>query len=232
VVTAPSFPFVVITNESQWYEAAGKLLLLDAFTGSKSIPWAQFANTLHSHFIKTTRQNQNERPLYHFELSYIHTRFFDNNENVTEKQGQNFWAWFGQIMQTIRFKRHISTMWNTGIIFGFMTKEECNRVLAGQGLGTFIIRFSESLPGLFGVAYVSDDPKERVKHCLIKNEDIGSNKSLAEFLRDKDQFQLLLRMDTLEVGKIRRIPKDVALQNFYSRKKVVANTSNPGYIVL
>jgi hypothetical protein len=232
VTTTPSFPFIVITNESQWFEAAGKLLILDTFSGAKSVPWPQFANTLHSHFLKATRQVEAERPLYHFEFNYIHHRFFDHAEHVSEKQVQQFWAWFGQCLQTIRFKRYISTLWNTGVIFGFITKDECNRVLQGQGVGTFIIRFSESLPGLFGVAYVSDDPKERVKHCLIKNEDIGSNKSLAEFLRDKDQFQLLLRMDTQEVGKIRRSPKDVVLQQFYSKKKVTASASNPGYIVL
>lgn len=232
IMTTPTFPLIVITNESQWFEAAGKLLLLDTFSGAKSVPWPQFANTLHSHFLKATRQVEAERPLFHFEFHYIHHRFFDKADQVTEKQGLNFWAWFGQCLQTIRFKRYISTLWNTGVIFGFITKEECNRVLQGQGLGTFIIRFSESLPGLFGVAYVSDDPKERIKHCLIKNEDIGSNKSLAEFLRDKDQFQLLLRMDPQEVGKIRRSPKDVVLQQFYSKKKVTASASNPGYIVL
>lgn len=232
VATAPSFPFIVITNESQWFEAAGKLLVLDTFTSGKNVYWPQFANTLHSHYLKATRQTSDERPLYHFEFDYIHQRFFEGSDQVSEKQVGNFWAWFGQCLQTIRFKRYIANMWNSGIIFGFMTKDECNRVLAGQGLGTFLIRFSESLPGLFGVAYVSDDTKERVKHCLIKNEDIGSNKSLAEFLRDKDQFQLLLRMSTQEVGKILRTPKDVALQQYYSKKKIAANNSNPGYIVL
>lgn len=234
VSTSPCFPFIVITNESQWYEAAGKLLLLDIFGGVKSVPWAQFANTLHSHYLKATRQTAVDRPLFHFEFNYIHQRFFDRAENVTEKQGSNFWAWFGQCMQTIRFKRYIFMLWNTGIIFGFITKEECNRVLTGQGLGTFLIRFSESLPGLFGVAYVSDDPNpnDRIKHCLIKNEDIGSNKSLAEFLRDKDQFQLLLRMDVSRTGHIVRVAKDTALQQFYSKRKVNTSASNPGYIVL
>jgi len=31
-----SFPFVVITNESQWADAAGKLFALDAFMGAVS----------------------------------------------------------------------------------------------------------------------------------------------------------------------------------------------------
>jgi hypothetical protein len=31
VESGPSYPFIVITNESQWCEAAGKLLHADAF---------------------------------------------------------------------------------------------------------------------------------------------------------------------------------------------------------
>ncbi len=33
------------------------------------------------------------------------------------------------------------------LIYGFITKEECNAALIGQEVGTFMIRFSESSPG-------------------------------------------------------------------------------------
>ena len=52
-----SYPFIVITNESQWAEAAGELLTVDAFAGQPEIHWPQFANTIHSHFIQGTWQN-------------------------------------------------------------------------------------------------------------------------------------------------------------------------------
>jgi len=54
--STPSYPFIVITNESQWCEAAGKLILADAFTGLNEISWSEFANALHHHFLKATRQ--------------------------------------------------------------------------------------------------------------------------------------------------------------------------------
>jgi hypothetical protein len=77
-----------------------------------------------------------------------------------------------------------------------MTKEECNKALATQNLGTFLIRFSESNPGMFAIAYVYEkqtDGVEKIKHFLVKSEDIGSNKSLPDFLREKELFQYLLK---------------------------------------
>jgi hypothetical protein len=56
VTSPPSYPFIVITNESQWAEAAGKLFLLDAFANVGEISWPQFINTLHSYYLKATRQ--------------------------------------------------------------------------------------------------------------------------------------------------------------------------------
>ncbi len=77
-----------------------------------------------------------------------------------------------------------------------MTKEECNKALATQNLGTFLIRVSESTPGMFAIAYVYEkqtDGVEKIKHFLVKSEDIGSNKSLPDFLREKELFQYLLK---------------------------------------
>lgn len=51
-----SFPFIVITNESQWVDAAGRLMLLDAFGLENEVAWEQFANTLHSHYLNATSQ--------------------------------------------------------------------------------------------------------------------------------------------------------------------------------
>ena len=121
---------------------------------------------------------------------------------------------------------------NHRLIFGFLTKEECNQALENQGLGTFLLRFSESNPGLFGIAYVSDDHDEKIKHCLVRAEEIGSNKSLAEFLRDKEQFQYILSMSPEEHRvKVTRLEKNIALGNYYAKKKT-APKQGKGYIVL
>lgn len=73
-----SRPLIVITNESQWSDAAGKLLHADAFEGELEIPWPQFANTLHAHVIAATRQDplRPSRTLSDADWFYIHSKFF------------------------------------------------------------------------------------------------------------------------------------------------------------
>ncbi len=63
--------------------------------------------------------------------------------------------------------------------------------------------------GLFAVAYVSDDPNERVKHYLVKHEDISSNKTLPDFLREKPQFQICYQV----MKAVSQIPFCVSLMS-------------------
>lgn len=60
------------------------------------------------------------------------------------------------------------------VIYGFITKEESLEKLKSASEGTFIIRFSESNPGAFAIACTSSDPKDRVKHFLVKPDDLGN----------------------------------------------------------
>jgi len=231
-----SFPFIVITNESQWCDAARKLVLEDAFAGNHQaqIPFAQFANVFHSHFLTATRQSASDpaRPLQHYEFKYLHKKFFNNDQQITRAQASTMWAWIGPVLQSIRFKRHISSLWTKGYIFGFFTKEACNKALARQPVGTFMIRFSESKPGLFGVAYVSTDAKDPVKHYLVKAEDIGSNKSLPDFIHEKQQFKDLVVMKPGS-NSMYSCPKDELLNEMYSKRTKSGGSGPPtGYSAL
>ena len=88
---------------------------MDAFSDD-IVPWSFFANTVHSHFLKATKQEANNivRPLYHMELQYFHSRFFGFETEISMSRAKLFWDWFGQCLQTIRFKRHIGALWNSG----------------------------------------------------------------------------------------------------------------------
>jgi len=231
IESAGSSPIIVITNESQWCDAAGKLLLFEAFGGQNEIPWQHLANVTHTHFLKATRQDPGRpsRRLNHGEYQYLHYKFFGGQLNVTQPQAGRFWSWFGQVVQALRFKRHIANLWFTGLIYGFITKSVCNGLLKNEEVGTFIIRFSESYPGLFAIAYVDDDPYEKVKHYLVKPEDISSNKSLPDFLREKPQFLWLNQLDPA-TGELRKFTKDSVLKDYYS-KRTPKQPSN-GYVLL
>jgi len=111
-------------------------------------------------------------------------------------------------------------------IYGFLSKEDAEKSLSRQCIGAFLVRFSESQPGLFAIVYVSEDHEDRVKHYLVKAEDIGSNKSLPDFLRESESLQYIMRIEP-PTGKLTRYEKDVALKKFYSKRKV---TRTKGYV--
>eukprot|EP01089_Gocevia_fonbrunei_P013113 TRINITY_DN3264_c0_g1_i1.p1 TRINITY_DN3264_c0_g1~~TRINITY_DN3264_c0_g1_i1.p1 ORF type:complete len:561 (-),score=75.93 TRINITY_DN3264_c0_g1_i1:110-1690(-) len=215
-----SSPLIVITNESQWCDAAGKLLVFEAFGLQEETSWSHLANVTHTHFLKATRQELSNpaRRLYPQEFQYLHYKFFMGQPTVNQQQAVKYWSWFGQVVQSLRFKRHISHLWFAGLIYGFLTKNMCNQLLKDEDVGTFIIRFSESYPGLFAVAYVDLDPYERVKHYLVKHEDISSNKTLPDFLREKSQFMFIKQLDPV-TGKMTRLVKDQAFKEYYSKRQ-------------
>jgi hypothetical protein len=85
-------------------------------------------------------------------------------------------------------------------------------------VGTFLIRFSESVPGAFAVAYVTTDQREKVKHFLVyailfviyilveliflsfcrKPKDLGHNRTLPDYLREHDEFALLAKLRRID----------------------------------
>jgi len=116
------------------------------------------------------------------------------------------------------------------LIYGFITKNACTEILKNEDVGTFVIRFSENYPGLFAVAYVDDDPYDKVKHYLVKPEDISSNKSLPDFLREKPQFLFVNQLDPT-TGELHKLPKDKVLDGYYSKRQRHSKPSN-GYVLL
>jgi len=221
-------PIIVITNESQWGEAAGKLVAGDAFSSQESIPWVLYVNTLHSHLLRATNQDpmKPSRGFTHDELQYIQERFFDSRVKVTQTEATKCWGWLGAVLTTIRFKRHIRALWFDGIIFGLVSKKDCNRILKKEKSGTFLIRFSDSVAGSFAVAYTTEDPSQKVKHYLIKPEEIGANKSLPEFLREKRMFQLLVKLEPA-TGKTIKLEKNLAFTNYYKEANKKSTKKEP-----
>jgi hypothetical protein len=77
---------------------------------------------------------------------------------------------------------------------------------------------------------VSDDPQDRVKHYLVKQEDISSTKSLPDFLREKPQFTQILQLD-LNANTLRKYGKDISFAPFYSKARKLGTEAN-GYVLL
>lgn len=73
-----SNPIIVITNESQWAEAAGRLFSLEAFAGQSDASWPHFANVLQTHVFRATNQDASNAPrsFADWELTTLRQRFF------------------------------------------------------------------------------------------------------------------------------------------------------------
>jgi len=184
LVSQVSSPIVVISHESQWIDAACKLLILECFSNSEYISWFKFANILHCHFVSATRQDQSspKRPLQQYELQYFFTKYFNTQKKikdliVSKDQAENFFQWFGSVSSLIRFKKHIYQFWTLGYIFRFTSKEKCEKILENERPGAFVIRFSESQKGLFGVTYVSPDPLGANTNNKTNNNKNNNNKN-------------------------------------------------------
>lgn len=222
--TPLTLPFVVITNECQWEESEGLLLKKVVFGDRQEIEWPFLANIVQRHFLRATRQDliRPTRSLSPSDFDFILNKIFGGHPMISQKSFDNFWNWFGKVVQKLRYQRHICGLWQSGLIHGFLSREQIYQALIGQPVGTFLIRFSERNPGCFAVAYKVDDedPKCQIRHYLVRPDDTaGSKKTLPDFLADQPAFVYLLQV-TFNNGHttFHKFLKDSVLEVYYSKK--------------
>lgn len=226
-------PFIVMTNHGQRSTTEGKLLKKHTFFGRTEIPWAAFANAMQLHYIRATKQDPMKpvRPLSLKDIEYLHLTKFAGKTTVNQEDYDAFWAWFGTILYKIRnHQKHILPMWIKGLIYGFLSREDADRLLQTPTAepGSFLIRFSDRCAGQFVVVYVSRTKKENgetgreVKHYLVKPDDIEKKSTLPDFLRDCENLWWLLQLvrdqDT-GVISLRPRNKDDILAPYYTRER-------------
>ena len=224
-----SRPYIVITNDCQWYEAEGKLIQHWLFKPG-ALPWPLVANTVQRHFLEGTRQDpaQAQRILFANEFHYFFVTLFCNKHPVTAVQFDQFWEWFGKCLQRLRYQRHVGTLFLQGYLQGFLTKQACINILSNQPIGTFLIRFSESYPGCFAVTYraMATNSPDAIRHYLLKADDIsGPKHTIADFLGDQIALTHMLRFGQKPDGKptiTGRAPKDEILGALYAKKAPVS----------
>lgn len=161
-----------------------------------------------------------KRALSPHDLHYFHQRFFSCHSTISQTEFEVFWNWFGRCMRILRFPRPVKAMWQSGIIYGFMSREASELLLKGQPVGTFIIRFAESPPGRFDIVFVG---YEKIKHYLVKDEDIrGAKKTFPDFILESPPLLNLLRLTShpvTEMPVFTSMPKGVILHPYLSPHK-------------
>ena len=227
----PTNPLIITTNESQWEGSEQILLKSDVFGGMLEATWPQFCNTLQRHFLRATRQDsmRPKRALSLEDFSFFHTDFFRGKTIVTQTDFDTFWTWFGKTLQALRFQRYIGALWQQGLLYGCMQRDDVENALSNQPPGTFIIRFSMKYPGQFGIAYVRE---AQVKHYLVgQNDTAGAKKTLPDFVNEHPQFLYLLQLSSDGAGRpvLLRSLKGQCLSQFLSASAAPVKLSEDGY---
>jgi hypothetical protein len=114
-------------------------------------------------------------------------------------------------------------------IYGLISKPDCNRLLENEPVGTFLIRFSDSNAGALAIAYTTGEAKDKVRHYMVKPEDISANKTLPDFIKERTSFVYLVRVDPHN-GRLTKSPKDDILSSLYTKRKTEAQQDTRGYI--
>ena len=201
-------PFIIITNYVQYEIALKELIKM-----SLPMPWTQFGELLQYHFKLATKQS--DRPLSLSEVAYFKKKYFSRIKKETVKANTSFdifWNWFGQVVQRLRCTKGVCALWRAGLIWSFCSRDDVEPLLMTEKVGTFLVRFSETHPGQFAVAYKTS----RVHHYHVNEDDIKA-KTLADYIGDTPQFVLVIRWT--ETRSACTVQKYEAFEEFYTRKE-------------
>jgi len=236
------------------------LLKHEVFGTSDTSTWCRFANAFQKRYLLATKQDRQrqKRPLSLQDLLYIYSIKFSPippNEltAITIASFDNFWNWFGPVLYRIRYQRHLLVLWLNGLICGFVSKQESEKILRGASRGAFMIRFSEQRPGELAIAYIPledggdlrNTPHQkmlnasasssssgsvggsRVHHYLLQSDDIyAAKKTLPDFLGKCFNLSHIIQVTTNpQKGRVyQQISKDHVLSEYYSKTGRQENT--------
>jgi len=235
-----SAPIIVKTNENQYTEAEGILLKHEVFGNYEKSTWCRFANSFQKRYLLATKQEKQrpKRPLTIQDLLYIYSIKFspyqpNEQTTITTQNYEIFWNWFGPVLYRIRYQRHLLILWLSGLICGFVSKVESEKILENATRGAFIIRFSEQRAGELAIAYIPIDESNdlrnspsvttgtgKVRHYLLQADDIyAAKKTLPDFLGKCYNLSHIVQVfyDPQRGRVYQQIPKDLVLGEYYSK---------------
>lgn len=201
----------------------------------------QFCNSLQRHFASATSHSFNSLPdrmILPSEFEFLFSRKLgklamrksesrnverEADTFVTRYEFSQFWEWFGVILQKIRYQKFLHQLWSSGLVYGFIGKEQAEALLQTADIGTFLMRWSEGSAGSIAVAYKQSS--NNVRHYLIQNKDtVGQGRSLPQFIRETSSLVRFLQ-HRVTPGSITRsrsciVDKEKALSKIGTKRKI------------
>jgi len=197
---------------------------------------------LQKRYLNATKQDliNPQRSLSFQDLCFIYFTKFEiyntapsSTTIISVKQYEEFWSWFGPYLFKIRCQRYFLDLWLRGLICGFVNRNEAVQVLSQTKIpGTFIIRFSESFPGILAIAYTAEtSPSSQnleTRHYLLQPDDVsGPKKTLPDFLGKNRIFSYVVKVTTdLVRGRLyQQCEKNNVLEEYYSTSREIGKTA-------
>ncbi|XP_044572412.1 signal transducer and transcription activator isoform X3 [Drosophila ananassae] len=229
-----SLPVVVIVHGNQepqsWatitWDNAFAEVIREPFVITDRVTWPQLSAALNTKFGSSTQRFLTADNL---EFLFEKLQREERSEYITWNQfckepmpdrTFTFWEWFFAIMKLT--KDHMLGMWKAGCIMGFINKAKAQDALlrSNTGIGTFLLRFSDSELGGVTIAYVNEMGSVTMLAPWTARDFQVLN--LADRIRDLDVLRWLHPSDTTMVAQLR----DRAFGEFFSRRQ----EPSPGYV--
>jgi len=117
-----------------------------------------------------------------------------NSDALTRNESERIWELLGPILRALRYQKQWLELFNSRLIMGFMNRETSQRILLRCPKAHFLLRFSDSNPGMLTISYRANEESNDkiIKHYLIKDEDIAK-KTVSDFLRSRSELQYILQ---------------------------------------
>ncbi|XP_034487911.1 signal transducer and transcription activator isoform X2 [Drosophila innubila] len=225
-----SLPVVVIVHGNQepqsWatitWDNAFADIVRDPFVVTDRVTWCQLSVALNTKFGSCTQRALTTENLdFLFEKLQRDNIAGERNEYISWNQfckeplpdrTFTFWEWFFAIMKLT--KDHLLSMWKAGRITGFINKAKAHDDLmrAGTGIGTFLLRFSDSELGGVTIAYVNEGGSVTMLSPWTARDFQILN--LADRIRDLDMLRCLHPTDV----NVQPLDRDVAFADFYTQR--------------
>ncbi|XP_051863017.1 signal transducer and transcription activator isoform X2 [Drosophila albomicans] len=226
-----SLPVVVIVHGNQepqsWatitWDNAFADIVRDPFVVTDRVTWCQLSVALNTKFGSCT-----QRALTAENLEFLYEKLQrdssiagERNEYISWNQfckeplperTFTFWEWFFAIMKLT--KDHLLSMWKAGRITGFINKVKAQDDLmrATTGIGTFLLRFSDSELGGVTIAYVNESGLVTMLSPWTARDFQILN--LADRIRDLEMLRCLHPTDV----NVQPLDRDLAFGDFYTQR--------------
>ncbi|XP_023192479.1 signal transducer and activator of transcription 1-like [Xiphophorus maculatus] len=174
-IQASSLPLVVVSSSNQVPSAWASIMWSNMASGADSenlslfldppgLTWEQLAPLLSWQFLSV-----GQRPLDQDQLSMLQAKIMDDPDGPIDwnkfSKDESVWIWIDGILDLI--KKFVWELWRDGCIMGFVSKERTRSLLREKPVGTFLIRFSESiLDGAITFSWVEHSAGEKRIHAV------------------------------------------------------------------